>query len=135
MDDVAPPPATAVVPKPPHMAKDQMWDSLSVATVTTPYAKHAVNPWSSQCSDGSDMRKHLLFLTVLCAAGIAPVIARAQTQAPLTCADFQRNPNGSWSPVRAVTLNGVMMGPGVAFTPGVLFGGVDLATILNQQCR
>jgi hypothetical protein len=53
----------------------------------------------------------------------------------LTCSDFVRNPDGSWSPVRVITLNGVTMGPGVAFSPGVAFGGVDLATILNRQCR
>jgi hypothetical protein len=53
---------------------------------------------------------------------------------PLTCFDFQRNPNGSWSPMHPIQINGVGMGPSVAFNPGVAFGGVDLATALNQQC-
>jgi hypothetical protein len=55
---------------------------------------------------------------------------------PLTCADFQHNPDGSWSPLHPVTINGVTMGgPGVKFTVGVAFGGVDLAAALNNQCR
>jgi len=76
------------------------------------------------------MRKHLLSLIALCTVGVGPAAAQQ-----LTCADFVRNPNGSWSPVRPITLNGVTMGPGVQFMPGVSFGGVDLASILNQQCR
>ena len=79
------------------------------------------------------MRKPLSFLTALCLAGFVPGVAIAQN-APLTCSDFSQNPNGSWSPVRPVTVNGVTMGTGVQFMPGVLFGGVDLGSALNQQC-
>jgi hypothetical protein len=62
--------------------------------------------------------------------------AQGGPMVPLTCGDFQRNPNGSWSPLHPVTVNGVTMGgPGVAFTEGVSFGGVDLAATLNKQCR
>jgi hypothetical protein len=66
---------------------------------------------------------------------VAVAASQSSAQATLKCSDFVRNPNGSWSPVRPITLNGITMGPGVAFTPGVSFGGVDLATILNQQCK
>jgi len=79
------------------------------------------------------MFKKLSFLAALCVIGFIPAVASAQT-VNLTCADFKRNPDGSWSPVRPVTLNGVTMGPGVAFTPGVSFGGVDLGSLLNQKC-
>lgn len=58
----------------------------------------------------------------------------ASAQSGLTCADFQHNSDGSWSPVHPVTINGVTMGPGVAFREGVSFGGVDLAAALNKQC-
>jgi hypothetical protein len=50
------------------------------------------------------------------------------------CSDFQHNADGSWSPRHAVRVNGVTMGPGVAFRAGVGFGGVDLAATLNQRC-
>jgi hypothetical protein len=79
------------------------------------------------------MRLPLSFLAALCLAGLSPVAAVAQN-APLTCSDFARNPDGSWSPVKPVNVNGVIMGPGVRFTPGVQFGGIDLAAVLNQQC-
>jgi len=56
------------------------------------------------------------------------------------CADFQRNPDGSWSPVRQMTIlndNGgrVSMVPGVTFKEGTKFVGVDYGAILNRQCR
>lgn len=62
--------------------------------------------------------------------------AQGGPNVPLTCADFQRNADGSWSPLHPVTINGVTMGgPGVQFREGVSFGGVDLAAALNKQCR
>lgn len=56
--------------------------------------------------------------------------------AQLRCDDFTRNPDGSWSALHPVTINGVTLGgPGVRFREGVAFGGVDLAAILNQRCH
>ncbi len=40
---------------------------------------------------------------------------------------FQANQNGSYSPKAKVKIGGVMMTPGVAFTRGVSFSGVDIA--------
>jgi hypothetical protein len=85
------------------------------------------------------MAKCLQILRALALVGTAAASAIsshsiAQVGTPLRCSDFVRNSNGSWSPVRPVTINGVTMGPGVAFAPGVAFGGVDLAAVLNQQC-
>jgi hypothetical protein len=45
---------------------------------------------------------------------------------------FRRNPNGSWTPTTTVTIGSVTMGPGVAFSVGVAFGGVDVAAELNR---
>jgi len=75
----------------------------------------------------------MLLVPILMSAALAQT-ATQTASAPLTCADFQRNLNGSWSATHRIELNGVSFGPGVAFTPGVSFGGVDLATVLNQQC-
>jgi hypothetical protein len=99
----------------------------------TPSEKHAVNPWSSQLRLEDQIITKISLLAAACVFGLAPTVA--STQSTLTCADFVRNPNGSWSPVRPITLNGITMGPGVAFMPGVAFGGIDLASVLNQQCK
>lgn len=40
---------------------------------------------------------------------------------------FQTNPNGSITPRCGVRIGGVTMGPGVTFTRGVSFSGVDIA--------
>jgi hypothetical protein len=79
-------------------------------------------------------------------AGAAVVLATAASRAqygtpatqaplPLTCADFHQNPDGSWSPNHPVSINGVTMGTGVAFTEGVSFGGANIAAALDRQCR
>jgi hypothetical protein len=56
--------------------------------------------------------------------------------APVTpaCNDFRHNPDGSWSPLHAVTVGDVTLSPKAAFLPGSQEGGVDLAALLNQQC-
>jgi hypothetical protein len=55
-------------------------------------------------------------------------------QKQITCADFARNPNGSWSPTHPININGVSMGTGVSFTAGTSFGGLDIAAWLNANC-
>jgi hypothetical protein len=85
--------------------------------------------------EDQDMRKPLSFLAVLCIAGLLSGAASAQTLTTVSCADFTKNPDGTWSPVRPYTLNGITMGPGVRFTPGVNFGGIDLGSALNQHCQ
>jgi hypothetical protein len=46
---------------------------------------------------------------------------------------FQANPDGSISPKRAVHINGMTMGPGVAFGGGVSFGGVDITALRGRD--
>ena len=54
------------------------------------------------------------------------------------CDSFRRNPNGSWTSVAAVTIQGpagqVQIGPGMTFTRGVIFMGLDLAAWLDENC-
>ncbi|MFC1926853.1 hypothetical protein ACFLWV_03795 [Chloroflexota bacterium] len=56
----------------------------------------------------------------------------------IPCEAFQKNPDGSWSCVRPVTISGpsgqIQIGPGMSFNRGVLFMGVDLATLLDENC-
>jgi hypothetical protein len=82
------------------------------------------------------MRRASCILAVCCAAlGVANVASAQYSSPPLTCQDFVRNPDGSWSPIHPVMMNGVTMGSGVAFREGVSFGGVDLAAALDRQCH
>jgi len=46
---------------------------------------------------------------------------------------FTENSNGSISPRTAVNIGGVTMGPGVAFTRGVSFSGVDIASMAGRD--
>lgn len=40
---------------------------------------------------------------------------------------FETRPNGAITPRGTVRIGGVTMGPGVSFTRGVVFSGVDIA--------
>jgi hypothetical protein len=46
---------------------------------------------------------------------------------------FQRNPDGSMTPLRVINVNGITFGPGVVFGPGVNFGGVDFFKYQNHD--
>lgn len=46
---------------------------------------------------------------------------------------FNTNPNGSITPKSQVHINGVTMGPGIAFTSGVSFGGLDLTSLVGKD--
>lgn len=79
------------------------------------------------------MKRLVLAFLAICGMGLSPL---AQT---IDCSNFRHNEDGSWTPVSQFTItnqNGsqVSMGPGVSFRPGVQFSGIDLATLLNQQC-
>lgn len=45
---------------------------------------------------------------------------------------FISNPDGSVSPRMPVQVGGVTMGPGVTFTRGVSFGGMDVASLQGK---
>ena len=81
------------------------------------------------------MRKPLSILAALCLASLTTGAALAQTTTTLSCSDFVRNPDGSWSSVKPVSFGGITLGPGVKFSPGVRFNGVDLGSTLNMHCR
>jgi hypothetical protein len=56
----------------------------------------------------------------------------------LTCNDFQRNTDGSWSPTHDLTIRRagliVTIKPGESFGPGVTIIGLPLADMLDKQC-
>lgn len=46
---------------------------------------------------------------------------------------FRKNSDGSLEPTQPVRIGGVTMGPGVRFTRGVAFGGIDLAQYEGRE--
>ncbi len=44
---------------------------------------------------------------------------------------FKENTDGSLTPLKAISINGIVIGPGVSFAPGVLIGGVDFYKLKN----
>ena len=46
---------------------------------------------------------------------------------------FRKNPDGSISPRSQVYINGLTMGPGMAFAKGVSFGGMDLTAFADKD--
>lgn len=45
---------------------------------------------------------------------------------------FRHNGNGTWTPLKTITVGGVTMEPGVVFSLGVPFGGIDVAAYLDD---
>jgi hypothetical protein len=86
------------------------------------------------------MRNFLMSaLWLAAAAGAFPAQAQTAPETPtLACADFQHNPDGSWSPRREVTIrypNGIVsLGPEISFPAGGSYMGLPLAQMLNRQC-
>ena len=60
-------------------------------------------------------------------------------QTELDCSRFTHNTDGSWSvkqPLELFSESGrVRISPGPPFKPGMSFGGLDIARMLDEQCR
>lgn len=74
-------------------------------------------------------------------APVKSVGAQAQSKATansLTCSDFQRNPDGAWTPSHVITLRRqgliVTLKPGEVFGAGTTIIGLPLADMLDKQC-
>lgn len=74
-------------------------------------------------------------LPLTSAAGYAP---QQVLPSPFRCVDFTHNSDGSWSPLRPVTIQSgdtkATLQPGVSFNTGVTLAGVDVAAELNRRC-
>lgn len=75
---------------------------------------------------------------------LALVTGVAQAQQPtgqmeVDCSRFTHNPDGSWSvnqPLELFSDGGrVRISPGPPFKRGMSFGGLDIAAMLDRQCR
>ena len=87
-----------------------------------------------------------LFLGIALGSFVFSDAAAQQSQQPqpapsIPCDAFQKEPNGLWSPTRQVTISSpdgsmkISIGPGASFGPGVRFAGLDLYTMLEQNCH
>jgi hypothetical protein len=56
----------------------------------------------------------------------------------LNCSDFHRNPEGTWTAVRPVTISGpsgsASFGAYAFFPPGAKFVGLDVGNTLEDKC-
>ena len=96
----------------------------------------------------------MALLAGMCMLAAVPANAQGAAQLPLTsaagyppqevlpspfrCTDFTRNSDGSWSPLKPVTISTgdtkATLQPGVNVTTGATYGGVDVAAELNRRC-
>ena len=77
-------------------------------------------------------------ITPLNSSKDSPVPVPVPVPVPSFCSAFIHNPNGSWSPIRPITIATSMgrigLGPGISFRRGFLFSGIDLAEQLEASC-
>jgi hypothetical protein len=52
----------------------------------------------------------------------------------LDCSDFVHNNDGSWSPVRAISFNGVIMSPDISYRVSDVIDGVKIVELLELEC-
>lgn len=78
---------------------------------------------------------------------VAAVLTAQATPAPapgtldslnLSCSDFERNSDGSWSPAHALMVGAMTVSAAASFRAGDIVGGrngVDLGTMLDKECK
>lgn len=52
----------------------------------------------------------------------------------LDCSDFTHNGDGTWSPVRAISFNGIIMSPDVSYGAGTVVDGIKIVELLEHEC-
>lgn len=77
-------------------------------------------------------------LTCLAALGNA-TMAPAQTggelsRLRLSCSDFTKSRDNTWSPLRPIIVGTVAVNPGSSYRAGEFVGGTDLGAILDGEC-
>jgi hypothetical protein len=48
---------------------------------------------------------------------------------------FRHNSDGTWTPLKTIAVAGVTMEPGVVFSRGTLFSGIDVAAFLDDLAK
>jgi hypothetical protein len=79
-------------------------------------------------------------VAVALAGGIPSTLIAADKTEPtlsslhLDCSDFTHNGDGTWSPVRAISFNGVIMSPDVSYGNGTVVDGIKIVELLEHEC-
>jgi hypothetical protein len=84
-------------------------------------------------------RPFLVAIVALALVMPLSIAGSAFAQEDFTCEDFQHNEDGSWAPLKDMTIaapNGqIELGPGVSLTVGLPILDLDLAAALNEKCK
>jgi hypothetical protein len=79
----------------------------------------------------------LVIAAVITFSGVSAPNAQT-TQTQWTCFDFQRLPNDTWAPTRAVTITdgraSALLPANERFDPHAVYAGIRLGQLLDQQC-
>ena len=79
-------------------------------------------------------------LAAALAGGIPSALIAADKPEPtlsslhLDCSDFTHNSDGTWSPVRAISFNGVIMSPDVSYGKDTVIDGIKIVELLEHEC-
>jgi len=85
-------------------------------------------------SKGGHMKPTVMISAMALLLCCAPALA----QQPISCSDFRRNDDGTWTPLKTVTIGApqhqVQFGPDMSLRPGAVVNGVDLGGLLDVMC-
>ena len=78
----------------------------------------------------------LFFGCLLAHPGLAQNVARSD--GPISCGDFQRGSNGSWTVLRPTTMKSPRCpgepDAGATFAKNQFVGGIEVTTVLDRNC-
>jgi hypothetical protein len=69
------------------------------------------------------------------AQGASPQSTSELSRLRLSCDDFTRNRDNTWSPIRSIVVGVMAVSPTSSFRAGDSVGGADLGAILDQECK
>ena len=69
------------------------------------------------------------------AQGASPQSASELSRLRLSCGDFTRNRDNTWSPTHSIVVGVMAVSPTSSFRAGDMVAGADLGGILDQECR
>ena len=85
------------------------------------------------------LRSSVLGLSALALVASSTLAQQPTGQMEVDCSRFTHNLDGSWSVNQLLELfsdsGRVWISPGPPFKPGMSFGGLDIAKLLDRQCR
>jgi len=66
------------------------------------------------------------------------LFSAAAAQQPISCSDYRHNGDGSWTPLKEITIRGphqtAQFAPDMSLRAGAVVNGVDLAGLLDVMC-